>query len=77
MHDWLIDWFVFSTNFSSISAISWREHILYISPLEKHVPTLIAMVYVRGQHIFWPWGDIFRMILLIFQLFIIFNLTND
>ena len=27
--DWWIDWFVFNANFSSISAISLREQILY------------------------------------------------
>jgi len=26
---WLIDWLVFNANISSISAISWREQILY------------------------------------------------
>jgi hypothetical protein len=28
--DWLISWVVFNTNFSSISAISWREQILLL-----------------------------------------------
>ena len=30
---WVIDWFVFNANFSSISVISWREQILYIKHL--------------------------------------------
>jgi len=30
LYPWLIDWLVFNANFNSISAISWREHILYI-----------------------------------------------
>ena len=28
--DWLIDWLMFNANFSSISALSWREQILFI-----------------------------------------------
>jgi hypothetical protein len=27
----MINWLVFNTNFSSILAISWREHSLYIN----------------------------------------------
>jgi hypothetical protein len=29
-NNWLIDWLVFTANFSSISAISWHEQILHI-----------------------------------------------
>jgi hypothetical protein len=31
-----IDWFVFNANFSSISAISWREQILYYINLDTY-----------------------------------------
>ena len=34
LRDLLIDWLVFTANFSSISAISWREQILYIRHLQ-------------------------------------------